>query len=267
MGGSNKLSSADLLSHCIEKRLRVSSKTSERHTFDLFTLSPNDSFPLSYQAEQLRISLISILKAHSSEDISSRIILVSGNLDSPPVLSPLTAAIQQLILRKPPPDQNTEKQPMIWALCSRYFRNSIHEGPDAVVKGLVIQLHRRGFFPVKGFDYKMDCGEFEFGLALLKSILSPEQEKLSTYELWIMLDHPSFFFEAEGQQSAEWTGKMESLIRLLAKAVKENLAIRLVVTDPGKMDEVVHGALSPCTRLSWETGRGKGNGWFDIEEP
>jgi hypothetical protein len=136
-----------------------------------------------------------------------------------------------------------------------------------VVKSLVIQLHRRAFFPVKGFDYEVDCGEFEFGLALLKSILLPEQGKLSIDELWIMLDYPSFFFEGEGQQAAKWAGKMESLIRLLAEAVKENPALRLVVTDPGKMDEVVHGALSPCVRLSWETGRGKGNGWFDIEEP
>lgn len=139
-----------------------------------------------------------------------------------------------------------------------------------MVKSLIIQLHRRAFFPVNGFDYEMDCGEFEFGLALLESILSPEQERLSADELWIMLDYPTFFFFEQGKKGgqlcAEWAGKMERLIRLLAEAVKENPALRLVVTDPGQMNELVYGALSPCVRLSWETGKGKGGGWFDIEE-
>lgn len=260
MGGCTELSNAKLLSHYIEKRLRVSSQASLRHTFDLFTISPNDS-PWSHQAEQLSSSIISILKAHSSDDPRSRIILVSGNLDNPPVLPPLTMAIQQLILRKPAAHES-DKEPMIWVFCSRYFQNSIHEGPDAVVKSLVIQLQQRAFFPAKGFDYEMHCTEFNFGLALLKSMLSPEQEKLRIDELWIMLDYPTFFFETQQQ-----TGKMEKLIKMLAEVVKENPALKLVVTDPRPMNEAVHRLLSPCVRLSWETGRGKGNGWFDIEEP
>lgn len=157
---------------------------------------------------------------------------------------------------------------MIWAFCSRYFSNPIHEGPDAVVKSLIIQLHRRGFFPLSGFDYEMNCAEFDFGLALLKSILSPEQEKLSNVidELWIVLDYPTFFFRGQ-DQPAGWAGKMDRLIRLLADVVRESPALRFVVTDPGKINEVVRRALGTCVRLSWETGRDKENGWFDIEEP
>jgi hypothetical protein len=253
---------AELFSLYTQTRLRVSSQPSLRHTFDLFTLSPNDT-PWSHQAERLSFSIISIIKARSDDDPSSRIILVSGNIDNPPVLSSLTVAIQQLILRKPAAHES-EREPMIWAFCSRYFPNSIHDGPDAVVKSFIIQLQHRAFFPVKGFNYEMECTEVDFALELLKSVLSPEQEKLRTDELWIMLDYPTFFFEG---QPAEWTGKMESLVALLAELVKGNPALRLVVTDPGKMNEAIYGALSPCVRLSWETGRGKGNGWFDIEEP
>ncbi|CRG90738.1 hypothetical protein PISL3812_07783 [Talaromyces islandicus] len=262
MSGPTRASNAELLSHYVQKRLRVPPQPSLRHTFDLFTLSPNDS-PWSHQAEQLSKSLISILKAHTSDDPSSRIILVTGNVDNPPVLSPLTITIQQLILRKPAAHES-EKEPMIWVFCSRYFPNPSHDGPNALVKSLIIQLQHRTFLPAKGFNYEMECTEFDFGLALLKSILSPEQEKLRIDELWIMLDYPTFFFQG---QPAEWTGKMGSLFAMLVEAVKDNPALRLVVTDPGKMNEAVHEALSPCVRLSWETGRGKGNGWFDIEEP
>ncbi|KAH8705558.1 hypothetical protein BGW36DRAFT_367793 [Talaromyces proteolyticus] len=227
-----------VLINCLRERLRVSFNPPFRHTFDLYSLS-EDYTSWSHQAEQLGTAMVSVMRAYSNNNADSRIILICGNVETPSSLPPLTHATKQLILR---PQMITELEPMIWAFCSKYFYNESHEGPDAVLKTLILQLCDKGFLASDDFNFTMPASDFKFAILLLRDMLSPDQEKLGNNadDTWIIIDYPSFF-----NIRPDWRRKMEDVLTMLAMAVRLNPGLRLVVTHPGRLDPNIHIALGP----------------------